>query len=121
MTPGSVCVAWLRYRKLFPGGNAGAMWQSDIFRHPAKRAQRTGPFSEVLGRLQKLPSLPHPADQNPDADTYRECRYNCFNGMSLQALFCVIKKLFSSIAALFCETPCYSYAILKCIPNSRCR
>jgi len=31
------------------------------------------------------------------------------------------KKLFSSVAALFCDTPGCSYAILKCIRNSRCR
>ena len=41
--------------------------------------------------------------------------------MSLQALDRVIKKLFSSIATLFCDTPRCSYAILKCIRNGRCR
>ncbi len=41
--------------------------------------------------------------------------------MSLQALGGVIKKFLSSIAALFCDTPRCSHAILKCIRNRRCR
>ena len=41
--------------------------------------------------------------------------------MSLQALDCVIKKLFSSIAALFCDATRRSYAVLKCIRNGGCR
>jgi hypothetical protein len=41
--------------------------------------------------------------------------------MSLQALFCVIKKLLSGIAALFCDPPRCSYAILKCVRNRGCR
>ncbi len=41
--------------------------------------------------------------------------------MSLQALFCIIKKLFGCIAALFCCTPRSDYAIFKRICNGRYR
>ena len=41
--------------------------------------------------------------------------------MSLKALGCVIKKLFSSVATLFCDTPRDSHAILNCIGYGGCR
>ena len=41
--------------------------------------------------------------------------------MSLQALDCVIKKFFSSVATLFCDMPHCSHAVLKCIRNGRRR
>jgi len=37
--------------------------------------------------------------------------------VSLDALSCVIQEFFGSIAALFCGTPQYSYAILDRIGN----
>jgi len=37
--------------------------------------------------------------------------------VSLNALSCVIQEFFGSIAALFCGTPRYSYAIVDCIGN----
>src|SRR5579864_2057482 len=40
--------------------------------------------------------------------------------MSLQALGCIIKELFGSIATLFHNAPRCSYAIFNCIGNHRC-
>ncbi|SPF41902.1 hypothetical protein SBA1_400047 [Candidatus Sulfotelmatobacter kueseliae] len=37
--------------------------------------------------------------------------------MSLDALSCVDQEFFGDIAALFCDTPHYSDAILYCIGN----
>ena len=68
-----------------------------------------------------LSSLDQPTYQYSYADTYRQRHYSRFNRMSLQALLCIIKKLFGCIAALFCRTPRSDYAIFKRICNSRCR
>lgn len=60
-----------------------------------------------------LPSLQHPADHR--SSRYACCKYchNCFNRMPLYSLSCFSKKLCCCMAALFCNTPCCSAAILK--------
>jgi thymidine phosphorylase len=58
-----------------------------------------------------------PADGRSGADACRECGRNCLDGMLLHSLSCVAKKLRGGMAALFCDTPHGSAAILKCIRN----
>jgi hypothetical protein len=64
-----------------------------------------------------LPSFHHPADQCSCREAYRKGRRNSEHKVSLDALSCVIQEFFGSIAALFCGTPHYSYAVLYCIGN----
>src|SRR5271165_284235 len=95
------------------------------FDHREKLPNKKGPSaldpSLTFGLLRELPSLHNPADRYPSRNAYCERHYNCLNRVSLQALGGVIKELFSSVAALFCDTPCCSHAIFKCIRNGRCR
>jgi hypothetical protein len=59
----------------------------------------------------------HPGDGRSSANACRECGRNCLYRMLLHLLSCVLKKLCGSMAALFCDTPHRSAAILKCIRN----
>jgi hypothetical protein len=59
----------------------------------------------------------HPGDGRSSANACRECGRNCLHRMLLHSLSCVLKKLCGSMAALFCDTPHRSAAILKCIRN----
>jgi hypothetical protein len=68
----------------------------------------------------KSSSLDHPSNQRTEGDAYGECRYNCLDRMSLQALCCVVDELFSGVAALLGDPPHRSNAVLKCIGNRGC-
>ena len=83
---------------------------------PAPRA-RLRAFALLLA----LSTPNHPADRSSGRNAYQECRCNCFGRMALYALFCVVIKLRSNAAALFCNPPRCPYAILKGIRDGRCR
>jgi hypothetical protein len=59
----------------------------------------------------------HPSDRRSSPNACRECGRNRLKRMLLYSLSCVVKKLFGGMAALFCDTPHRSAAILKCICN----
>jgi hypothetical protein len=75
--------------------------------------------SPAFATLPRLTSLHHPADYHSRNDARRECRYNCFNRVPLQALGRIVHELFSGIAASFCDTPRGFYSVLECVCNRR--
>jgi hypothetical protein len=89
------------------------------------RRHHGSPFSTRAlphcGGTPDLPSFHHPADQCSGGDSYRKSRRNSQQGMPLEALSCVIQEFFGCIAALFCGTPYYSYAILYGVGNRTAR
>jgi hypothetical protein len=67
--------------------------------------------------LHDLPSFHHPADHGSRGEAQGKRSRDGYHRVSLEALSCVIQEFFRGIAALFCGTLRYSYAILYCIGN----
>src|SRR5271165_4876129 len=93
---------------------------SDIFAH-RRGPSALDPSLKLSTRRLMLSSSYHPADHYSDGDSNCERCCNCFGGMSLQAFGCVVNKLLSSIAALFCGSPGCFHAVLERICNGGCR
>jgi hypothetical protein len=74
-------------------------------------------FIEGFRDYPDLPSSYHPADQRSCGEAYCKRSRNSQHKVPLEALSCVIQEFFGSIAALFCGTPHYSYAVLYCVGN----
>ena len=92
-----------RYRKLFLRGNAGAMWQCETSRHPAKRgpAHWTPSLRYCFCVRSYLRFAIQPINI-PTAIPIANVTTTVSTGCRCRRLFCVIKKLFGCIAALFC-------------------
>jgi hypothetical protein len=83
-------------------------------------------FSSVNHVLCLL-SFSHPPDQGSGGDSCRKSRYHREHKVALQALACIIQKLFSGVTTLFRGTPSNFHAILdrirnrtggaRCLPN----
>ncbi|MGD0469096.1 MAG: hypothetical protein ABSA54_12035 [Terriglobales bacterium] len=76
-----------------------------------------GLINSIQFNFPDLPSFYHPADQCSCGEAYRKRGRNRQRWVSLDAMSRVFQEFFGSIAALFCGTPHYSYAILYCIGN----
>jgi hypothetical protein len=79
----------------------------------------TGFTALSIYRCIRLATPDHPAKKASDHNTDHEGRRHGFNGVTLNALRCVIDKLLSRIAAPFYGTLYDIYAFVDCICHGR--
>jgi hypothetical protein len=99
---------------------SGELLKSLVDTNGRRSAKLRIAFQTTPPEVPILPSFHHQAEQGPCGDADRKSRCHREHGVPLDALGCVIKEFFGSIAALFCGAPYCSHAIFNRVGNRAC-